>query len=434
MPGVRLRKALNILPWRATSRLANAFNCWATSIVLRRMAANMADPVVLWIYDPGSARMVGSCGEEFAVYDCVDDYAEQSSTERGRALAAAGDRTAVLRSRLVFVTSRTMYERQRQLNPETHLVPNVGDYHHFSRAADPAIAISAVAGLRRPILGFAGNFLAAKVDFDLLEEVARARPHWSLLLIGPESADTASTLERLRAAAERRVDRPEAVRRPAQLRRRLRRRPDSVPVERLHAKLLPAQALRVPRGGEAGRGDRRPGAGRDGAGRRARRRGGAIRRCRRGSARPPRRRRAEAADARSHRRTTGKRGPTGSWSSWSAHSKPASERSERAARLISTPSPLRPRPPSAACATARYFLFDVEKNQPIVTAEARSDRRACRCSGVGFWVPRRRRNVLPSLTVAGFDDELLMRDPVLELTPPYVFAPSPTYGPKGWPR
>jgi glycosyltransferase involved in cell wall biosynthesis len=199
MPGVRLRKALNILPWRATSRPANAFNCWATSIVLRRMAADMPDPVVLWVYDPGSARMIGSCGEELAVYDCVDDYAEQSATERGRALAAAGDRMAVLRSRLVFVTSRTMYERQRQLNTETHLVPNVADYEHFSRAAEPAIASSSVAGLRRPILGFAGNFLAAKVDFELLEEVARARPHWSLLLIGPASADTASSLRLLHA-------------------------------------------------------------------------------------------------------------------------------------------------------------------------------------------------------------------------------------------
>ena len=197
LPGVRLRKALNILPWRAKSRLANAFNGVVTAMLLRRLARTLPQPVVLWIYDPGSAVMAGSCGEQFAVYDCVDDYAEQSSTARGRALAAACDRTAVLRSRVVFVTSKTMYERQRRFNAETHLVPNVGDYHHFARAADRSIAAPAVAGFRRPTLGFAGNFLAAKVDFALLEELARQQPEWYLLLIGPESPDTASALERL---------------------------------------------------------------------------------------------------------------------------------------------------------------------------------------------------------------------------------------------
>jgi glycosyltransferase involved in cell wall biosynthesis len=197
VPGVRLRKALNVLPWRARYRFTNAFNCVVTATLLRRLARGLTQPVVLWIYDPGSARMAGFCGEEFAVYDCVDDYAEQTNSARERGLLAAGDRTAALRSRLVFTTSTTMYERQRQLNAETHLVPNAGDYQHFARAADPSTAALSVARLPRPVLGFAGNFLASKVDFDLLEEVAGARPQWNLLLIGPASAETASALERL---------------------------------------------------------------------------------------------------------------------------------------------------------------------------------------------------------------------------------------------
>jgi len=141
--------------------------------------------------------MVGSCGEELAVYDCVDDYAEQTTSPRKRELVASSDRMAVLRSRLVFATSTTMYERQSRLNSATHLVPNAGDYEHFATAADRAIAAPDVSDLPRPVLGFAGNFLMSKVDFDLLEHVARALPQSTLLLIGPATTETAPALERI---------------------------------------------------------------------------------------------------------------------------------------------------------------------------------------------------------------------------------------------
>jgi glycosyltransferase involved in cell wall biosynthesis len=196
-PGVRARKALNLLPWGAKHGLPNAVNSAITARLLRRIAASLSQPVVLWIYDPRAARMAGSCGEDFAVYDCVDDYAEQTTSVRRREFVAACDRTAALRSRLVFAASRTMYERQRLVNPGTHLVPNAGDYGHFVRAADRSIAAPEVTGLPRPVVGFAGNFLASKVDFSLLERVALTRREWTLLLIGPSTPETVGVLEGL---------------------------------------------------------------------------------------------------------------------------------------------------------------------------------------------------------------------------------------------
>jgi glycosyltransferase involved in cell wall biosynthesis len=197
VPRVRLRKALNILPKGSTYRLANAVNSAVTARLLRRLAANLPGPVILWIYDPTGARIAGSGGEEFAVYDCVDDYPEQTISARKRKLVAMCDQMAVLRARLVFTTSIAMYERQRNLNAATHLVSNAGDYEHFAQASDRVFAAHEVSTLARPVVGFAGNFLASKVDFVLLEETARARPGWTLLLIGPSAPETASVLERL---------------------------------------------------------------------------------------------------------------------------------------------------------------------------------------------------------------------------------------------
>ncbi len=197
VPGVQVRKAHNLLPWGSTYRIPQMVNSTFTALLLRRLAAGLPQPVVLWIYDPGAADMAGLCGEVFAVYDCVDDYREQTVSARKREMVAEGDRMAVLRSRLVFTTSGTMYERQRRLNPSTYLVPNAGDFEHFVRASDGAIAAPELSDLPRPVLGFAGNFLPTKVDFDLLEEVARRMQQATLLLIGPATEETAPQLERL---------------------------------------------------------------------------------------------------------------------------------------------------------------------------------------------------------------------------------------------
>jgi glycosyltransferase involved in cell wall biosynthesis len=195
--GLALRKALNVLPWGSKYRFAKAINSGVTARVLRHLASRLPQPVVLWIYDPGAEDMAGSCGEAFAVYDCVDDYAEQTNSGRRRKLVAECDRLAATRSRLVFTTSSTMFERQRPRNAATHLVPNAGDYEHFVKAGDRAFAAPEVQELPRPVLGFVGNFLASKVDFGLLEQVARALPESTLVLVGPPRPETGRALERL---------------------------------------------------------------------------------------------------------------------------------------------------------------------------------------------------------------------------------------------
>ncbi len=47
------------------------------------------------------------------------------------------------------------------------------------------------------MIGFAGNFMTLKVDFELLEAVAAARPEWTLLLIGPVQPDAEAALKSL---------------------------------------------------------------------------------------------------------------------------------------------------------------------------------------------------------------------------------------------
>ena len=307
VPGVLLRKALNVLPWGSKYRLSNAINSGATARLLRRLAVRMPQPVVLWIYDPSAARMIGSSGEELAVYDCVDDYTEQTTSPRKRELVASCDRQAVLESRLVFATSTTMYERQRRLNPSTHLVPNAGDYKHFAVAADRTVAAPEVSDLPRPVLGFAGNFSRVEGQLRSARGVGPGAAAIDLAPDRPGNAGDCAHAPATGPIAERSLAGREALRRSASVRRRVRRRADPLRFQRLYAKLFSAEALRVPRCGEARRRKRPSRVIRDGARSGSRRRREGLRKRR--SKRQPRATVIESScgAGSSHPRTAGKR-------------------------------------------------------------------------------------------------------------------------------
>ena len=194
---ITVEKALTFVPWGQKFPLANRINSRFTGARIRRAARGLGGPRILWIYDPTAFELVGQAGEDLTVYDVVDDYAEQVGPDaRRRRFVAAADEAAACRSQVVFATTTGLYERQLQRNPETHLVRNGADFAHFSHTNGTAPEVRSFAG---PVIGFAGNLTAEKVDFDLLEAVARARPEWSLVLVGPPAENARGQLDRLGA-------------------------------------------------------------------------------------------------------------------------------------------------------------------------------------------------------------------------------------------
>jgi glycosyltransferase involved in cell wall biosynthesis len=200
--GVRVCKLLNVLPFGQRYALVNSLNWRIGGFLARREARRLPEPRVAWIYDPRGAEAVGTFGEAFAVYDCVDDYAEQAAySARSRELVRAADRTAGVRARLVFATTRSLFERHASQNARTYLVPNVGDFEHFAAAADRRFAEPELLELQRPVLGFAGNLVVSKLDFELLAELARTFAPGTLLLVGPVERQARESLARLDSLA-----------------------------------------------------------------------------------------------------------------------------------------------------------------------------------------------------------------------------------------
>ena len=168
----------------------------------RWLRAEGLTDAVIWVYHPGFGGRVRSLPSSRIVYDCVDEYTTFPEFRGAKHWIAARERDLCAVADVVFCTSRPLFEAKRGLAPgRVHLTPNVADAAHFERAADPALALPEdVAHLRRPIIGFVGAVSDYKVDLDWLAHLARQRPSWSVVLVGPHAvADPATDLSQLRA-------------------------------------------------------------------------------------------------------------------------------------------------------------------------------------------------------------------------------------------
>jgi glycosyltransferase involved in cell wall biosynthesis len=144
----------------------------------------------LWTFLPNAAPYLGMPAQTLSVYYCVDEHALFSSLDRDR--TAAAEHELLEKVDLVFATSEPLAGRKRAINPHTHVALHGVDHTRFARALDPATPTPAdVAGLPHPLLGFYGA-LADWVDLDLVAQVARLRPDWSIVLIGEAQSDTAA--------------------------------------------------------------------------------------------------------------------------------------------------------------------------------------------------------------------------------------------------
>jgi len=139
---------------------------------------------VLFAALPFGAEAIGMLGERLLIYYIMDEYSampgvysEYIKDLESRMLAEAD---------LIFVTSRKLQEDKRGIKAPAVFLPHGVDFDHFhSAAAALGPMPEELQGLPRPLLGFYGT-LAPWVDGDLLGHVARAFPHGSVVLIGPQ--------------------------------------------------------------------------------------------------------------------------------------------------------------------------------------------------------------------------------------------------------
>ena len=148
------------------------------------LLAQIPSPL-LWAFPYNYAQVDAYPKDARVVYDWIDDL---SVFPYDRALLQSNHERALEEATVVASVARRLHAQALARRPDAILLPNGVEYERFAAEATPPPAgdrdLEAVRASGRPIAGYYGA-LAEWFDYDLLDAVARRRPDWSFLLIGP---------------------------------------------------------------------------------------------------------------------------------------------------------------------------------------------------------------------------------------------------------
>ena len=133
-----------------------------------------------WTYTPMAVRLARALGPASLIYDCMDEpsafrRAPEELIEREAELLCHADH--------VFTDGPSLYRVKHALHPSVHCFPSSVDAGHFAMARHVSDAPDQAA-LPRPRLGFFG-VIDERMDLDILDTLARRRPLWQIVMVGP---------------------------------------------------------------------------------------------------------------------------------------------------------------------------------------------------------------------------------------------------------
>lgn len=136
---------------------------------------------ILWYYTPMALPFTDHLDPLLVVYDCMDEL----SGFRG-APPELRIKEAELMSRadVVFTGGLSLYEARARQHRNIHPFPSSIDALHFAQARDTRETPDDQRRIPRPRLGFAG-VIDERMNLELVRGVAKRRPDWHIVLVGP---------------------------------------------------------------------------------------------------------------------------------------------------------------------------------------------------------------------------------------------------------
>ena len=136
---------------------------------------------VFWYYTPMALSFTDHFNPIAAVYDCMD---ELSAFKGAHSHLPLLEKELFRRVDLVFTGGQSLYEAKRNQHPAVHAFPSSIDASHFRKARKMLGDPEDQAHIPHPRLGFFG-VIDERFDIELLDQIARQRPDWHFVMIGP---------------------------------------------------------------------------------------------------------------------------------------------------------------------------------------------------------------------------------------------------------
>ncbi len=154
---------------------------------------NGMDKPILWYYTPMAMEFFPrTIPTSAVVYDCMDELSMfRGAPQQLEILEKYLMRTADL----VFTGGVSLFESKRRLHTQVYPFPSGVDVHHFAQARNYKGQAVEHQNMPRPRLGYAG-VIDERIDLELLNEMARLRPEWQFVMIGPTAKISEASLPR----------------------------------------------------------------------------------------------------------------------------------------------------------------------------------------------------------------------------------------------
>lgn len=135
----------------------------------------------IWYYTPMALPFTRHLKPQSILYDCMDELAKFKNAPTS---LINFEKELLEKADLVFTGGHSLFENKRHLHHNIHPFPSSIDYKHFSFARKVFVDPADQATIPHPRLGYFG-VIDERMDLDLIEGMAKARPEWSLIILGP---------------------------------------------------------------------------------------------------------------------------------------------------------------------------------------------------------------------------------------------------------
>jgi glycosyltransferase involved in cell wall biosynthesis len=169
-------RPLKALP-RRLGQLADALLLWQLRLAVRRVGF---DRPVLWVNDVTYAPLIEQTGWR-SLYDVTDDWLLAPTTPRELERLRHLDALALALADEVVVCSPALANSRGTARPVT-VVPNGLDVDHFRRPRPRPPDLTGA-----PTAVYVGSLHDARLDVELVAQVADALPQVNVVLVGPDS-------------------------------------------------------------------------------------------------------------------------------------------------------------------------------------------------------------------------------------------------------
>jgi glycosyltransferase involved in cell wall biosynthesis len=134
-----------------------------------------------WYYTPMALPFTEHLNPELVIYDCMDElsafkFAPPELTIKEKELFKKAD--------IVFTGGHSIYESKKNHHHNIFPFPSSIDKHHFGVARTVKNDPADQAHIPHPRFGFFG-VVDERFDIDLLDKVAKAKPDWHFVILGP---------------------------------------------------------------------------------------------------------------------------------------------------------------------------------------------------------------------------------------------------------